>query len=132
MKTGCQIYVKGSVEAVAFYQRAFNWTIGMNFKNADGTYEHASLMCRRREMLAVAEDSNAATYPELQDGKWPTMAFNCFGLKSREAVDQAYRVLSEGALVHATGNPDGPASVPWCKYCFSLVDKFGINWGVGI
>jgi len=130
MKTGCQIYVKGSVEAVALYQRAFGWTIGMNFKNEDGTYAHASLMSRRREVLAVAEDAKAASCPELQDGKWPRMTFNCWGLKSREAVDQAYRVLSEDAL--ATGNPGGPAPVPWNKYCFSLVDQFGVNWWVAI
>ena len=131
MKTGCQIYVKGSVEAVAFYQRAFNWKIGMNFKNPDGTYTHASLMSGRREMLAVAEEGREyGNRIEPQDGKWPVMSFNCYGLKTREAVDRAYKVLSECALIHE--NPDGPAPVPWNKYCFSLVDKFGVYWWVAI
>ena len=126
MKTGCQIYVKGSVEAVAFYQRAFNWTIGMNFKTPEGTYAHASLMSGRREMLAVAEGGTDTCSPE----KWPIMSFNCWDLKSREAVDQAFKVLSEGAC--SIDNPGGPAPVPWNKYCFNLVDKFGVRWWVAI
>ncbi|MCL2320793.1 MAG: hypothetical protein FWC47_01655 [Oscillospiraceae bacterium] len=130
MQTGCQIYVKGSVEAVAFYQRAFNWTIGINFKNSDGTYEHVSLMFGERDMLAVAEDSIVMSRSEIQDGKWPIMSFDCWGLGTREAVDQAYHVLSEGA--HTTENPNGPAPVPWNEYCFNLVDKFGVYWWVAI
>jgi len=55
-KIGCQVYVKGSTEAVDFYQRAFGWTLGMSVKNPEGNYAHASLMSgrgrRRREMLA--------------------------------------------------------------------------------
>jgi len=130
MRIGCQVYVKGSVDAVAFYQRAFDWTIGMNFKNPDGTYAHASLMSGEREVLAVAEDGNPATRTVSLDGKWPAMAFNCAGLNSREAVDRAYDVLSEGA--RTTSNPGGPASVPWNEYCFTLVDKFGVYWWVAI
>ncbi len=130
MQTGCQIYVKNSAEAVAFYQKAFNWTIGMNFKRPDGTYEHASLLFREREVLAVAEDANDTSSPEIQDGKWPVMSFNCYNLKSREAVDQAYAVLSKGA--RDTKNPNGPMPLPWNEYCFYLVDKFGVHWWVAI
>jgi len=130
MQTGCQIYVKGSAAAVDFYQRAFNWTLGMNFKHPDGTYEHASLMFGEHEVLAVAEDGNDKSSPEIQGGKWPVMSFNCYDLKSREAVDQAYNVLSEDAC--GTENPDGPAPLPWNEYCFYLVDKFGVHWWVAI
>jgi len=128
MKTGCQIYVKGSVEAVAFYQRAFKWTIGTEYKNADGTYEHVELKSGRRGMLAVAEDGTETCSPDIQGGKRPAMSFNCWDLKSREAVDQAYNVLSEGA--RSIENPDGPAPLPWNNYCFYLVDKFGVHWWV--
>jgi len=134
MQIGCQIYVKGSVEAVAFYQRAFGWTIGMNFINPDGAYAHASLMSgkgsRKREMLAVAEDKVNTGSPDVADGEQPIMQFSCWDLKSREAVDQAYSVLSEG--VRSTRSPDGPAAVPWNDYCFGLVDKFGVHWWVAI
>jgi uncharacterized glyoxalase superfamily protein PhnB len=130
MQTGCQIYVKGSVEAVNLYQRAFNWTIGMNFVNPDGTYLHVSLMSDEREMLAIGEDTNNTGSPEIQGGKWPVMSFNCYDLGTREAVDQAYTVLNEGA--RATQNPDGPAPVPWNEYCFFMLDKFGVHWWVAI
>lgn len=129
MRISCQIYVKGSVEAVAFYQRAFNWTIGMNFKGSDETYAHASLMFGEREVLAVAECANDTSSPEIQSGKMPVMSFNCCNL-SREAVDQAYNVLSDGA--RNTENPDGPTPKPWNEYCFNLVDKFGVRWWVAM
>jgi len=134
MKMGCQIYVKGSVEAVDFYCRAFNLTIGMNFKGPDGTYVHAALTTKGTwwrkpaDMLAVAEDGRGAQ-AVTQDGQWPVMSFDCWGL-SREAVDQAWRVLSEGAL--SNDNPDGPGPVPWNEYCFNVVDKFGVYWWVAI
>ena len=127
MQTGCQIYVKGSAEAVPFYQKAFGWTIGMNFPNADGSYAHASLMNGDREMLAVAEGIGNCSI-DLQGGKYPIMAFNCWDLDSREAVDRAYRVLNEDACLPS----DGPAPCPWNEYCFTLVDKFGIHWWVAI
>jgi len=128
MQIGCQVYVKNSIEAVKLYQRAFGWTIGMNFMNPDnGTYAHASLMFGECEMLAVAEDGG--NRPKIQCGVFPVMSFNCC-VKSKEAVDQAYKVLSENA--HATGNPSGPNAVPWNEYCFTLVDKFGVLWWVAI
>ncbi|MCL2885161.1 MAG: hypothetical protein FWF49_06730 [Oscillospiraceae bacterium] len=130
MQTEPQIYVKGSPEAAALYQRAFNWTIGMNGKNPDGTWTHASLMCDEHIMLSVAEDINNTSNLEIQDGKWPVMSFNCYGLQTRAAIDQAYSVLSEDA--RGTSNPEGPAPFPWNEYCFSLVDKFGVHWWVAI
>jgi len=130
MQTGCQIYVKNSIEAVSFYQRAFNWTIGLNFISPDGVYEHAALMFGEREMLAVAENKHDTNSSEIQSGKLPVMSFNCWDLKSKEAVNQAYEVLIEGAL--STENPNGPSPLPWNDYCFYLVDKFGVHWWVAI
>ena len=131
MQSTCQIYVKGSVEATAFYQQAFNLTFGMTALNEDGTYEHVSLMYGDKEFLAIAEDVNDM-HGYAAESKWPIMAFNVYPLESREAVDRVYKILSEGALLNE--NPDGPA-VPWWDdsaefYGFSLVDKFGVNWGV--
>ena len=130
MQSGCQIYVKNSIEAVAFYQKAFNANLGMNILDANGVYEHASLMFGEREILAVAEDKNDTNSPLVQNGKLPVMSFNCYDLGSREAVDQAYKVLSEDA--RSTENPGGPAPLPWNEYCFYLVDKFGVYWWVAI
>lgn len=130
MQTGCQIYVKGSVEAVAFYQKAFNVTLGMNFKDNDGTYEHASLMFGEREVLAIAENKDGTSSPFIQGNKWPVMSFNCSGLGTKEAVLRAYKVLSEDAFHNQ--NPNGPAPLPWSELCFYLVDKFGVHWWVAI
>ncbi len=59
MKSYCQLYVKGSLEAVAFYQKAFNLTLNpdMTAYNKEGSYEHVSLMYGDNEILAVAEDT---------------------------------------------------------------------------
>ena len=129
MQTSCQIYVKGSVEAVKFYQRAFGWTIGMNRKLPDGAWGHASLMFGEREMLAVAEDANDTSSPDIMGNKLPIMSFNCYGL-TKEAVDQAYNVLCKDA--RSSENPNGPAPLPWNDYCFYLVDKYGVHWWVAI
>ena len=130
MQLGCQIYVKGSVEAVAFYQNAFNLTIGMNFFDENGRYAHASLMSGENEVLAIAEDINNSNSHEIKDGKLPVMTFNCYGLGTDEAVQHAYNVLSEGAVRNE--NPNGPAPVPWSALCFTVVDKYGVHWWVAI
>ena len=61
------------------------------------------------------------------------MAFNVSGLASKEAVDYAYSILSVGFRIN--DSPNGPATPFWDKegneYWFSLVDKFGVYWGVG-
>ena len=44
MQANCQIYVKGSIEAVKLYREAFNLTDGMTALNTDGTYEHILIM----------------------------------------------------------------------------------------
>ena len=60
------------------------------------------------------------------------MSFNVDGLVSREAVDHAYAVLSKEARIN--DNPDGPGTPFWADegefYAFSLLDKFGVHWGI--
>ena len=53
MKVAPQIYIKDSVEAAAFYQKAFGLTIGMTDMWGDGTYRHVSLMSGATEILAI-------------------------------------------------------------------------------
>ena len=134
MKSGCQIYVKGSLEAAALYQKAFNLTKGMTAYNRDGTYEHVSLMSGDNEIIAIAEGSDDFCQEATLKSKFPFMAFNAYELGTREAVDHAYAVLSDGA--RHNNSPDGPGIAPWDDtdtfYGFDLVDKFGIHWGVGI
>jgi len=136
MKSTPQIYVNGSLEAVALYQQAFNLTLNpdMTAFNKDGTYEHVSLMNGENEILAVAEDLLGLHSDKVMGDKIPVMAFNISNLGTREAVDYAYAILSAEARINQ--NPDGPAVPFWDEdegneYWFSLVDKFGIYWGVG-
>jgi len=135
MKSGCQIYVKGSLEAVELYVKAFHLTLNpdMTGFNEDGTYEHVSLMSGENEIIAVAEDLNGLHSDSIVEKNLPNMAFNVSQLGTREAVDHAYAVLSAEARFNE--NAEGPACPFWDKdgneYWFSLVDKFGVYWGVG-
>ena len=136
MKSGCQIYVKGSVEAAALYQKAFNLVPGMTALNDDGTYEHLSLMSGENEIIAIAEDKLDYHDDKVGRGKCPVMSCNVYDFNTKEEVDHAYAVLSEGARWNE--NPDGPGAPVWDKegdgdvYGFSLMDKFGVHWGVMI
>lgn len=131
MKSTPQIYVKGSLEAVALYQKAFN--LDMTAFNKDGTYEHVSLMSGDNEILAVAEDSLDLHNGRIAGDKIPVMAFNVSKLGTQESVDYAYAVLSAEARINES--PNGPACPDWDEdgneYWFSLVDKFCVYWGVG-
>jgi len=51
MQSGCQIYIKGSIEAVALYVKAFNLTLGIVDQYEDGTYRHVSLMSAKMKLL---------------------------------------------------------------------------------
>lgn len=126
MKICPQIYVKGSSEAVEFYTRAFNGTLGYNEKYEDGTYAHASIMIGDNEVLALCENER---YTADINGN-PVMQFNIYDLGSEEAVLQAYQVLKEDAV--RNDNPNGPESLPWNRYCFALVDKYNIFWWIAI
>ena len=134
MKSGCQIYVKGSIEAAALYQNALNLTQGMTALNDDGTYEHISLMCGEDEIIAVAEDSLDLHHDKTANGKCPVMSFNVYELGTREAVDHAYATLSAQARINQ--NPEGPTIAFWddtgTVYGFSLMDKFGVHWWIAI
>jgi PhnB protein len=136
MKSGCQVYVKGSAEAVALYQKAFNLVLNPDMIHMmdDGvTYIHASLMSGENEIVAVGEDIENWCNHETTNNKCPLMAFNVYELGTREAVDYAYSVLSEEARIN--NSPNGPSCPFWDEdgneYWFDLVDKFGVRWGVG-
>jgi mRNA interferase MazF len=135
IKSVPQVYIKGSLEAVELYKKAFNLNPSpeMTAYNDDGTYEHISLMYGEKEIIAVAEDANDLHDDNLTKNKLPVMAFNVSGLGTREAVDHAYFILSAEARINE--NPNGPAAPGWDDegnaYWFSLMDKFGVYWGVG-
>jgi len=136
MKSGCQIYVKGSLEAAELYKKAFNLTPDpeMTHYNDEGSYAHVSLMSGENEIIAIAEGSDSFCCDVILKERCPIMAFNIAGLGTRKAIDHAYAILSKEA--RHNNNPDGPNIACWddtdTVYSFNLVDKFGVHWGVMI
>ena len=129
MKIAPQLYIKGSVEAAAFYQKAFGLTIGMTDMNNDGTYKHVSLMSGETEILAIGEYPDNISYYDGTSDKEP-ISINIWEPGTNEAVDCAFTVLREGAY----RIDDKPGSPEWDKECgnyaFGAIDKYGVNWGV--
>ena len=128
MKIAPQLYVKGSIEAAAFYRKAFGLTIGMTDMNDDGSYKHVSLMHGDTEILAIGEDSDNISY--YNKGDREPIRINIWEFGTNEAVNHAFAVLCEGAYKA----DDKPGSPEWDKelghYAFGVLDKYGVNWGV--
>lgn len=111
-----QMYVKNSAEAVILYQKAFNASIGSDWRNPDGSSMHTELNAYG-QILAVSE---------VEDGviTGNNMQF-CFHFDESESdkVLYAYEILKDGAEIVA---PVGEC--PFSKCMFALTDKFGIYW----
>jgi PhnB protein len=111
-----QIYVKESVEAVKFYQNAFDAKLGYNEKNPEGGYFHAELDLFG-QILAVSEDNEKIIGNNMQ--------FCLHFLKDeKDIVAKAYDVLKNGA--RKIDHPLGPCI--FSEYMASLIDKFGVYW----
>lgn len=118
-RTMMQIYVKGSIEAAEFYQRAFGAPLVADHKNQDGTYyEHAELDVFG-QIIAIAER-------ECKTGENMQFCLH-FDLDEKEKVLKAYEVLKEDAI-----NMAPPDSCVWSPFVFGGIDKFGVNWCIFI
>ncbi len=129
MKIGLQVYIKGSADAIDFYQKAFGTVLGYNVRNADGTYMHAELYLDDQMLIALSEaGSNTGTELMMQHSSsdYPTMNFGV-SLGSAEAVTKAYEVLTEGGIILL---PIGP--LPWNACCANVIDRFGVFWYISI
>lgn len=114
-----QAYVKGSVEAVALYQKAFDAKLTSEYKHEDGSYYHSELDIYG-QCLAVSEDKTSD-----KDGNPGTTMQFCihFDVVNKDKVIKAYEILKEDADIRF---PLGP-----CEYAalmVDLVDKFGVRW----
>lgn len=116
-RTLMQVYVKGSAEAVRFYQRAFDAPLVAAYANDDGSYMHAELDVYGQILAVSEEDDRRATGNRMQF---------CLHFDRGEAdrVTRAYDVLAEGAL--EIDAPLGPCS--FSPHMASLVDRFGVFW----
>lgn len=74
MKLGATLYVTNSAEAVAFYSEAFRMTVGYNVKNSDGSFLHAELMERGRNLSSRSVKTTMRTsleqYSYRSDRPW--------------------------------------------------------------
>ena len=113
-----QVYVKGSVEAVALYQKAFGATLVAEYKNGNGSYDHAELDVFG-QIVALSETQEGSVTGNV-------MQF-CLHLgEGKEGiVKKAYDVLKDNARID---HPPGPVGYSPCQ--FVLIDKFGVNWCV--
>jgi len=120
MEIGIQAYVKGSVDAVELYKRAFDAELGYNVRSSDGSYFHAELMRNGKPLLAVSEvgEDFITDVP----AKYPNMSFGVV-LDDEEAVRRAYGALSEGAPICTPLR-----TLPWSDLCADVVDRFGVYW----
>ena len=128
MKNYTQVYVKDSFAAAEIYCKAFGAEITREFINVDNTaYEHCELSVNGEGFLALAEAKNPCDISIVHKNKWETMTFNVFEMGTIEAVDNAFRVLSDGGVVLEPIH-----ELPWSKYCATIIDKFGVCWWISI
>lgn len=116
LRSMMQVYVKGSVEAVKLYEKAFNAEILCIYPDDNGGYMHAEINAYG-QILAVSEITENQTVGN-------TMQF-CFHLGDGGEihVKHAYDVLTDGATICT---PMGSCDYSPCM--FSLIDKFGVYW----
>ncbi len=128
MKNYNQAYVKNSFEAAKVYCAAFGAEITRAFLNENkDAYEHCELSVDGEGFLALAEAKNPCDIETVHKNKWETMTFNVFEMGTREKVDRALRVLSEGGVV-----VEPVHSLPWSAYCATVIDKYGVCWWISI
>ena len=113
-------YVTDTVEAVAFFCRAFGGTAKNCFKRADDEdfYAHAEIDVKGEIILALSEAvcCDMAVAPGSNMDFWMTF-------DDEQALRTAYDVLRENADVHS---PLAPCD--WCPAMAALTDKFGLRW----
>lgn len=128
MKNYTQVYVNNSMEAARVYCDAFGAEITRAFVSEDGKgYAHCELSVNGEGFLALAEAKRPYDASVVQQMKWETMTFNVFEMGSREAVDHALAVLSEGGVVL-----EPIQELPWNPYNATVIDKYGVCWWIAV
>lgn len=117
------VYVKGSKEAVALYQKAFDAELISSYLNEDGSYYHSELNVYG-QILAVSESADN----DYDDGKTRVtgnvMQFCLhFGVEEEALLRRAVDILKEGAKILY---PLGPTD--WSSLMTDFIDRFGVRW----
>lgn len=122
MELGATLYIKNSIEAVAFYCDAFNMTLGYNAKYDNGTYLHAELEKDGRSIFAVSDSDEESIRKAMLSTIQPTISMGV-NLNTNEELEHAFEVLAGGGHVL---RPLG--ELPWSPYSADVVDKYGVCW----
>jgi len=123
MKLQMFTYVDGIDDAVAFYLKVFDATIGENWKNKDGTYELCELKLSRGVSFWVAERKGiSAIEGEVNTGNIMQMCIR-YDKADVPRLENAYNLLKENAnVIHPL------QAAPWTSHSCDLIDKYGLRW----
>ena len=122
MVLGATLYLRNSIEAVSFYMKAFNMSLGYSAKNEDGSYLHAELVRDGNTIFAVSESSDEDIVKAMLNAQWPTMSLG-INLDNDDEMKTAYAMLIDGGRIL---RPLGP--LPWTPLSADVVDRFGVCW----
>jgi len=122
MNLGATLYVKNSVEAVAFYMDAFGMTLGYHAKYDDGTFLHAELQKDEVSVFAVSENKDEEIVAAMLAARQPSMSLG-INLDNEAELIHAYQVLAEGGhILRELGE------LPWSPCSADVVDRYGVCW----
>ncbi len=125
MKISPQVYVRGSVEAVPLYCKAFGAQVGFAVMDEKNEYAHCELFVDGALFLAVSEAPSDCDTSHKD--VWQTMAFNVHEMGSEGAVQNAFDTLREGGTVI-----DPPGACDWNPCCCNVIDRFGVFWWIAV
>lgn len=118
LRSMMQVYVKGSVEAVELYRRAFDAGLLCACPDGKGGYMHSELNAYG-QIISVSEIEG-----EVIAGSSMQFCFH-MGAGQEDKVHKAYEALKDGA---SKINPPSACEYSPCQ--FTLVDRFGVSWCV--
>lgn len=115
-RTKLQLYLKNCDQAIELYQKAFDATIDVIYRNESNLIDHAEINIFGQCVAFMEQESDCII--------GNTMQF-CFYFNKgdEEVIKKAYDFLKDGAKVEL---PLGACE--WTPLIFCLVDKFGVNW----
>ena len=115
------LYVNDSIEALDFYTKAFDLTLGNHVKSDDGSFFHAALMRGDNEIFAISDEHDSAIDVSC---KLESLSFYQhvaqlgINLGSEDAVKKAFTILSERGRVEFL-----PQKCEWSACHASVIDK---------